>query len=99
MVGISTQWRPGSDDVSGDPRALLTDRLLDDLDQDLLALFEEVLDLPLLLALAATLLGTAAVLRLLGRLLVVVLVVSSRRRRRRSLEQARSSPAPRMSAT
>jgi hypothetical protein len=35
----------GQGDVAGHPSALLADRLLDDLDQDLLALLEQVLDL------------------------------------------------------
>ena len=43
-VGMNTRWRPGSEMYARRARALGADRLLGDLDDDLLPLLEQVLD-------------------------------------------------------
>ena len=65
--GVSTRWRPGDRDVRGDARALGADRLLRDLDDDLLALAQQRVDLGRLAAVAV-----AAALAARARGLVVV---------------------------
>ena len=69
------QEAPGHGDVRGQPRALGAERLLDHLDDDLLAFLEQLLDLLggtiLAIALAAAAAATAAVVAAAGLVLLV----------------------------